>query len=99
MRIRIAVLLSIVAATLFAPVAWAQTVWGSFDTTRINYAFGTLNGSAHVALRGIIAANSGSVAAGAPTLTAGYLGGVDVFYTSLLSTTTGVLSGAEQTAL
>ena len=67
---------------LLSTTAWAQTVWGSFDTTRINYSSGTLNGGAHTTLRGIIVANSGSVAADTATLTAGYLSGVDVFYTA-----------------
>lgn len=74
-------------------------VWGSFDESRINYPGGTLNGSAHTQLRAIIAAHGGTVAPGTPTLTDDYLATVDVFYTSLLSTSTGALSGAEQTAL
>lgn len=74
-------------------------VWGSFDSSRINYAAGPLNGSAHVTLRGIITSNGGTVAAGTPTLSASYLSDKDVFYTSLLNTFTGTLSGAEQTAL
>jgi hypothetical protein len=56
-------------------------------------------GSEHDLLRAIIGANDGTVAAMTSTLTAAYLSGIDVFYTSLLNTTTGTLSGAEQTAL
>jgi len=74
-------------------------VWGSFDATRINYAAGPLTGTAHSQLRAIIEANGGTIAPATPTLTASYLSGVDVFYTSLLSTSTGVLSSAEQDAL
>lgn len=90
---------AILTTLLTASAAHAQAVWGSFDDTRINYSAGTLNGSANATLRGIITGNGGTIAAGTPTLTAAYLGGVDVFYTSLLSTVTGVLSGAEQTDL
>ncbi|OPL19867.1 MAG: hypothetical protein AVO35_02525 [Candidatus Aegiribacteria sp. MLS_C] len=74
-------------------------VWGSFDATRINYAEGTLDGSAHTVLVGIIQANGGTIASSTSTLNETYLGGVDVFYTSLLNTSTGTLSPAEQTAL
>ncbi len=85
---------------LSGTVAVSQAcVWGSFDATRINYESGTLNGAAHSVLRGIITGQGNTVAPGTPTLTAEYLAGVDVFYTSLLSTATGVLSTAEQIAL
>ncbi len=50
-------------------------------------------------MRGIIQSNGGVIAAATPTLTAAYLSGVDVFYTSLLNTSTGTLSAAEQVAL
>jgi hypothetical protein len=73
--------------------------WGSFDQTRINYPAGTLTGTAHTQLVSIIEAQGGTVVSPTPILDAAYLGGVDVFYTSLLSQTTGVLSNAEQTAL
>ncbi len=86
---------------LLIPVlAMAQPCnWGSFDATRINYSSGPLTGGAHTALVGIIVANGGTVISPTPVLDATYLGGVNVFYTSLLSTSTGALSGAEQTAL
>lgn len=74
-------------------------VWGSFNESRINYSGGTLNGSAHTTLQGIIASNGGTIAAATPTLTAAYLNTVDIFYTSLLNTSTGTLSAGEQTAL
>lgn len=88
-------------ALALAGSASGQTncVWGSFDASRINYGGGELNGSAHTTLRSIINANMGTVAAGTSTLTATYLSGVDVFYTSLLNTGTGALSVAEQGAL
>jgi hypothetical protein len=76
-----------------------QCVWGSFDASRINYPGGPLTGTEHSTLRGIITGAGGTIGAATPTLTAAYLAGVDVFYTSLLSTSTGVLSAAEQTAL
>ncbi len=79
--------------------AGSGCVWGSFDGSRINYAGGELTGSAHTVLQGIITTNGGTLAPGTPTLTPAYLSGVNVFYTSLLSTSTGALSAAEQSAL
>lgn len=94
MRYLILSLLLIVALTA------AQTCsWGSFDDSRINYPGGTLTGSAHTTLAGIIEANSGVLEDPTSLLTENYLNGVDVFYTSLLSNSTGALSSAEQTAL
>jgi len=88
------------ALLLFATAATTNAcVWGSFDASRVNYSDGTLNGGAHSTLRGIITSNGGTIAAGTPTLTAEYLAGVDVFYTSLLNTSTGVLVESEQNAL
>jgi hypothetical protein len=87
-------------ALLLPTLALAQNcIWGSFDASRINYSAGPLTGSAHTQLRDIIVANGGTVGAATPLLTAAYLADMDVFYTSLLSTNTGVLSAAEQTAL
>lgn len=80
-------------------LASAWGVWGSFDATRINYSSGTLTGAAHATLRSLIEATGGTVAAPTSQLTPAYLSGVDIFYTSLLSTSTGALSGAEQSAL
>ncbi len=94
--------IALVLLVALPTVAAAQTGcrWGSFDATRINYAGGVLsNGTEHSTLRNIITANGGTISAAAPSLTAAYLGSVDVFYTSLLSTATGILSAAEQTAL
>ena len=93
------VLLSVAPASAFTRTATAQINWGSFDGSRINYAAGQLTGSAHNTLRSIIEANDGDIVLPTASLTAEYLSGVDVFYTSLLSTSTGTLSGPEQTAL
>ncbi|MFG0330279.1 MAG: DUF4350 domain-containing protein [Phycisphaerales bacterium] len=89
----------VVAASFPAVASAGGVVWGSFDSSRINYSAGALNGDAHIQLRGIITANGDSVAAGTSTITDSYLSGVDVFYTSLLNTTTGYLSAAEKTSL
>ncbi|MDQ2986216.1 MAG: PEP-CTERM sorting domain-containing protein [Armatimonadota bacterium] len=82
-----------------ASVAQAQAVWGSFDISRVNYPGGTLNGTEHSSLRTVVTGTGGIIAAGTPLLTAAYLGGVDVFYTSLLSIGTGTLSAPEQNDL
>lgn len=81
------------------PVAAEDAVWGSLDASRINYGGGDLNGSGHTELRAMIAANGDSVAAGAVEVTADYLDGVTVFYTSLLNTNTGSFSSSELDAL
>jgi hypothetical protein len=73
--------------------------WGSFDATRINYSSGPLTGSAHTQLVTIIEANGGTVVAPTPIIDDTYMSGVGVFYTSLLSQSTGALSAAEQTSL
>lgn len=94
-----------ITALLVAICVWtagdasAQCVWGSFDASRINYSGGLLTGSGHVTLRSIIAQEGGTVGPSTATLTPAYLAGVNVFYTSLLSTSTGALSAAEQAAL
>jgi len=93
------VVLSVAPASAFTSTATAQTIWGSFDGSRINYGAGPLTGSAHNTLRSIIEANDGDIGLPTASLTAEYLSGVDVFYTFLLSTSTGTLSGPEQTAL
>lgn len=87
-----------------ALLAQGTCIWGSFDSSRINYAAGTLTaagtaGSGHVELRKLIAANGGTLATATSTLTATYLSSIKVFYTSLLSTSTGALSASEQTDL
>ena len=86
--------------TLLFPQLASAGTWGSFDTTRINYAGGVLsNGDAHDDIRAILTTKGQNIVDGTPTLTADYLGGVDIFYTSLLDTTDGILSAAEQIAL
>jgi len=77
----------------------SQCVWGSFDASRINYASGPLTGGSNSTLQTIVTTNGGTLAAPTPLLTPAYLAGVTVFYTSLLSTSTGTLSAAEQAAL
>lgn len=90
----------IVTACALASAAQAECVWGSFDSTRINYPDGVLNGSAHTTLAGIINAGGGTLAASTSTLTAAYLSSVDVFYTSLFRTDgASTLSAAEQAAV
>jgi MYXO-CTERM domain-containing protein len=92
--------LAAIALVLLAPVTASAAVWGSFDGTRVNYAGGVLTtGADHDDLRAIIAANGDTLAPATGSLTAVYLAGVDVFYTSLLNTGAPVLSLAEQAAL
>lgn len=90
---------AIAALSVLSTWAQASCLWGSFDVSRINYSTGPLTGSSHSVLQGIVAANGGTLAAATPTLTASYLSGVDVFYTSLLSTSSGTLDASEQAAL
>lgn len=92
-------LLAIAYAVSAAQMASAAVVWGGFDASRINYAGGTLDGTAHVTLRSIIAAHDGQVGPLTPLLTDDYLNGVDVFYTSLLRNPSGELSQPEREAL
>jgi len=73
--------------------------WGSFDASRTNYANAPLTGSVHTVFAGIINTAGGTVVSPTPVLTPGYLSGVDVFFTSLLDSTNGHLSAAEQSAL
>jgi hypothetical protein len=83
-----------------ASAAHADCVWGFFDTNRINYPGGLLNGSEHTSLVNIINAAGGTLAAPTPTLTPAYLAGIDVFYTSLFRTDgASTLTAAEQAAL
>ncbi len=77
----------------------SAAVWGSFDLTRINYDEGCLTCSANSQLAGLIEANGDTLAASTNNLSAFYLDGVDVFYTSMLSGATGSLSMGEQANL
>jgi hypothetical protein len=87
------------ALTLGAAPAAGQ-VWGCFDATRINYAGGVLNGGAnHTGMAGIITASNATLAAPTGVLSAAYLSGVDVFYTSLLTNNGIPLSPQEQADL
>lgn len=90
---------AVVAAGLLVPSVADAAVWGSFDASRINYPNGCLNCTNKTTLVELIEANGDIVAMGTPTLTSEYLDLVDVFYTSMLSSNTGDLSAAEQTAL
>jgi hypothetical protein len=99
MRALCSLALVVTLASTTAPIAGADCVWGSFVTSRISYSAGALTGSAHSTLREIITANGGTIGAPAFDLTADYLSGVQVFYTSILSTGGGALSAAEQAAL
>ena len=87
------------AALPSSVLSQSTCVWGSFDSSRINYSTGTLTGGGHGELRKLIAANGGTLAATTSSLTATYLKSINVFYTSLLKTSTGALSSAEQTEL
>jgi MYXO-CTERM domain-containing protein len=71
--------------------------WGSFDTTRLAYDLADLAGERHDALRIQITARGDEVGAATGELTADYLAGVDVFYTSMLSDGTGPSAGAAGT--
>ncbi|MCA9288404.1 MAG: hypothetical protein KDA05_07460, partial [Phycisphaerales bacterium] len=99
-RVHFAVLLlASLLPALWGSAAWAQ-VWGCFDSTRVNYAGGVLNGgSSHTMLAGIVTGSGATLATPTPTLTPAYLSGIDVFYTSLLTNNNTPLSAAEQTAL
>ncbi len=87
------------AVALLTSGTQAQCVWGSFKSSRIEYAAGVLSAGAHIKLRSIITTNGGAIGVATSTLTPAYLAKVDVFYTSLLHRTKGKLSAAEQHAL
>ncbi len=89
----------LVAITLiFSVSANAGIVVGSFDSSRINYAGGAFETGFYSVLRNDLA-NRGDSIQTISSITASNLQGVDVFYTSLLSTSTGGLSVSEQSAL
>lgn len=94
----LAVTLPILACLTVADTASAA-VWGSFDATRINYDDGCLTCNANTQLAGLIEANGDTLAAPTNNLSAVYLDGIDVFYTSMLSGMTGSLSVGEQANL
>ncbi len=83
-----------------APVLDAGAVWGSFSSTRVAQAEDALDsGSTFQELRAIVACAGGEVGPGTHLLDAGYLDGVDVFFTSRLAANTGSLTPNEQSAL
>ncbi|MCA9651995.1 MAG: hypothetical protein H6712_35300 [Myxococcales bacterium] len=85
---------------LLLPAAAQAAVWGGFSGGRINYADGVVaTGGAWDDLRAELMANGDTLAPPTAVLDAAYLGGVDVFITSLLNAAGPNLSAAEQTAL
>jgi len=88
--------LGTIAATAFvslAPSSASAADWGSYSPARMAYSAGALSGTAHDDLRTAIEAAGDTIAAPTETLTAGYLDGVDVFYTGMLSGGTGASAG------
>lgn len=80
---------------LATPATVAQAAsWGSFDTSRMAYQTGTLYGTNHSELRGLIEDNGDELADATDELTPEYLAGVDIFYTAMLSDGTGPTAGA-----
>lgn len=88
-----------ITAVAAAPATVEAATWGSFDSSRINYPEGCLTCSANTMLHAEIEAAGDTVATPTALLDDAYLSGVDVFYTSLLSSVTGELSPLEQLAL
>lgn len=100
MRRQMLIPLLLVLVGIFANHCYGGAVWGSFDQSRVNYTGGVLTtGSAHSGLRSIITGAGNTLAPATSALTPAYLGDIDVFYTSLLDTTDGILDSAEQSAL
>jgi len=87
-----------VATVLLSSTAGAAD-WGSFDSSRINYSNGVFTTGSYTDLRAKIQNAGGTIAPATSILTAQYLDSVDVFFTSALNVTTGVLSNPEQAAL
>ena len=84
-------------AALLAPDAAASGVWGSLDSSRLESPGDALATSSTMSdLRSEIVAAGGSLATPASTIDATYLGGVDVFFTSMMSAAP---SSTELTAL
>lgn len=86
-------------ALLEPSAAATGCVWGGFEADRLREASETLDGETHDDLRALITARSGSIGPLAGELTASYLAGIDVFYTSNIRTVDGGLSSSEQAAL
>lgn len=87
------ILQGLLFATCLLPSVAHAASWGSFDPSRMAYAAGALGGSAHDDLRAAIEAAGDTVAAPTAGLDEAYLGGVDVFYTGMLSGGTGATAG------
>jgi len=77
-----------------APSAASAATWGGFDASRTAYATGALTGDANSQFHDLITDNGDDVAAGTGEITAEYLDGIDVFYTSMVSDGTGPTAGA-----
>jgi hypothetical protein len=99
MKAFIRCVLSVWMLCIAASVEASPITIGSFDPTRINCVGCDLPaGGSYTSLRAILGGRGDTVVS-LPTLSAAALAGVDVFYTSLLNTGTGILSAAEQSAL
>lgn len=75
----------------------APITWGGPDSSRASR--GLQFGGSYTDFKNAITANGGVIGAATPTIDAGYLSGIDVFYSNWSNSATGVLSGAEQAAL
>lgn len=87
-----------IASILLSSTAGAAD-WGSFDSSRINYANGVFTTGGYADLRAKVQAAGGSIAPATNLLTPQYLDSIDVFFTSMLDLATGVLTNNEQAAL
>lgn len=90
-------ILLIICLFSFATSANALVI-GSFDQPRINYFGGEFETGNYTSIRSELAARGDTIST-ITNLTSTSLSGVDVFYTSLLNTSTGILSASEQTSL
>lgn len=102
MSVRTVFLALWIAVAVMGTTASAQSCrWGSFDASRTHKpsAFLLDTGALWNKLRGEIAVAGGTVLPGTPALTTAYLSQCDVFFTSILDDTNGVLSNTEQGAL
>jgi MYXO-CTERM domain-containing protein len=91
--------LLLVALVLALPLPGQASVWGGFDSGRVNYVNGLLTGSAHSTFQSRLALQGHSIHTLTESLDSAYLSNVDVFYTSLANTDATPLTAVEQTAL
>jgi len=85
------------AITVAASLAHGAVV-GTFDSSRINYTGGVLETGDYATIRGELSSRGDTISS-LTTLDSSSLSRVNVFYTSLLNTSTGVLADSEKTAL